>query len=199
MAGTQVSTPSGEKNIETISVGDSVYAANPVTGEVGIKKVLKVFTKQTYTLYHVVISDEKIVTTEEHPFWVEGKGWVAARNLHQGDSLCLQDKGTVQITDVFVENLNNPVMVYNFEVEDWHTYFVGTNKVLVHNKCSLTKINDRYLKQNGYDAHEIKADIVGKSQISKYDLFYDKTTGAIFLLRKGAKAASAIATGLFIK
>jgi len=33
----------------------------------------------------------------------------------------------------------NTVTVYNFEVEDWHTYFVGEEVVLVHNTCPKTK------------------------------------------------------------
>ena len=35
------------------------------------------------------------------------------------------------------EHLSEPVTVYNFAVEDYHTYFVGENDVLVHNKCGL--------------------------------------------------------------
>jgi hypothetical protein len=33
------------------------------------------------------------------------------------------------------ENLDVSVSVYNFQVEDWHTYYVGSIGVLVHNKC----------------------------------------------------------------
>jgi len=33
------------------------------------------------------------------------------------------------------EILETPVKVYNFEVEDFHTYFVGESSVLVHNTC----------------------------------------------------------------
>ncbi len=32
-----------------------------------------------------------------------------------------------------MEHLENPVKVYNFEVEDWHTYYVTEMGVLVHN------------------------------------------------------------------
>ena len=40
------------------------------------------------------------------------------------------------------EILENPVAVYNFEVEDFHTYYVGNNGgVLVHNDCDAKKIN----------------------------------------------------------
>jgi hypothetical protein len=199
VAGTKVSTPSGEKTIEEIAIGDSVYAANPENGEIGIKRVLNVFEKQTDTLYHVIV-DREIVTTDEHPFWVKGKGWVAACNLLSGDSLCLQDGKTAEITKVFVEQLDNSVTVYNFEVEDWHNYFVGSNKILVHNKCSLTKISDSYLKRNGLNAHTIKYEVLGnKAKISQYNLFYDKATGAIFILANGAKESAKIATGYFIK
>ena len=30
------------------------------------------------------------------------------------------------------------VKVFNFEVEDFHTYFVGESHVLVHNACGMT-------------------------------------------------------------
>lgn len=31
--------------------------------------------------------------------------------------------------------LESPVKVYNFVVEDFYTYYVGEESVLVHNKC----------------------------------------------------------------
>ena len=31
--------------------------------------------------------------------------------------------------------LSEPQTTYNFEVEDFHTYYVGENEVLTHNKC----------------------------------------------------------------
>ncbi len=34
------------------------------------------------------------------------------------------------------EILESPVKVYNFEVEDFHTYFVGEEQVWVHNICA---------------------------------------------------------------
>lgn len=40
------------------------------------------------------------------------------------------------IEQVQHEILEAPVTVYNFEVEDFHTYYVGSEPVLVHNKCS---------------------------------------------------------------
>ena len=82
---------------------------------------------------------------------------------------------------------------------DWHTYYIGNENILVHNaKCSLTKISDSYFKSKGLNAHAIKMEFVG-GQISRYNLYYDKATGAIFILANGAKETAKIATGYFIK
>ncbi len=35
------------------------------------------------------------------------------------------------------EILESPVTTYNFEVADFHTYYVGETDVLVHNKCEV--------------------------------------------------------------
>lgn len=44
------------------------------------------------------------------------------------------------IEKFFIEETTEPVFVYNFQVEDYHTYFVGENKVWVHNaKCKVVK------------------------------------------------------------
>ena len=200
VAGTAISTPKGERPIEEIKIGDEVYASNPESGQIGIKKVVNVFQKQTNVLRHIITETEEIITTEEHPFWVENKGWSEAENLMPGDLLRLQNGETTRVIETFDEHLSTLITVYNFEVEDWHTYFIGSEKVLVHNKCSLTKIKDSFLKQKGLNAHTIKKEVLGaKAKISNYDLFYDKATGAIFVLKKGAKAAAKIATGYFIK
>ena len=39
------------------------------------------------------------------------------------------------VISVSREQLAEPVTVYNFEVEDWHTYYVSEEEVLVHNDC----------------------------------------------------------------
>ena len=40
------------------------------------------------------------------------------------------------------EILETPVKTYNFEVADYHTYYVGTNNVLVHNDCAVNTLTD---------------------------------------------------------
>lgn len=86
-------------------------------------------------MVHLIISGTKIDTTEKHPFWVIGKGWVNAADLKSGNKVSLKTGEIGNVDSVEVEELDEPVKVYNFEVEDWHTYFVSDIGVLVHNKC----------------------------------------------------------------
>ena len=41
----------------------------------------------------------------------------------------------VKIELIKIEKLDSPETTYNFEVADFHTYYVSESKVLVHNKC----------------------------------------------------------------
>lgn len=132
---TLILTRYGYKQIKDINVGDEVYSEDPQTGKQELKKVKKVFEHEKDELVKLNVGDNVIETTQEHPFWVEGKGWVAAKDLNKGDKLVSQDGKDVCVVGVSVEKVKEKIKVYNFEVEDFHTYFVSKNKVLVHNTC----------------------------------------------------------------
>ncbi|MBP5578232.1 MAG: hypothetical protein J6X56_01925 [Ruminococcus sp.] len=66
-------------------------------------------------------------------FYVSGRGWVAAGDLNVGDEVYLIDGSAAYITGAELEQLAEPVTVYNLEVEGLNTYFVGDEAVLVHN------------------------------------------------------------------
>ena len=54
----------------------------------------------------------------------------------------------VIIEAIEVEKLAVPQTTYNFEVADFHTYFVGENPVCVHNLCN--KEAENVAKELGY-------------------------------------------------
>jgi hypothetical protein len=62
------------------------------------------------------------------------KGWIAAGDLVVGDEVHTLDGDAGTVTGFKLEKLDGPMPVYNFEVEDFQSYFVG-NGVLVHNVC----------------------------------------------------------------
>ena len=134
---TLIYTSEGTKPIEDIKVGDEVYSEDPESGEKGLKKVTRVFINETDVLVKVYAGNEIIKATPAHPFWVEGKGWVAAGELIQGDNVRLYSGQFLEISKVILERLPETIKVYNFEVEGWHTYFVSESNVLVHNTCNI--------------------------------------------------------------
>jgi len=81
-------------------------------------------TIKIYTEY------ETIETTALHPFYVDGR-WIEASELKTGDKLLTKDSEEIEIKET--EYSYEPQKVYNFEVDDWHTYFVGLLMLLVHN------------------------------------------------------------------
>lgn len=144
-AGTKVSTENGEIPIENIKVGDKVLSKNEETDEIEYKEVTQLFQNQKYTTYKVLVGDEIIETTDNHPFWVEGQGWVLAKELKAGDLLQQSNGNLLEIKDIHIIQHNSPVTVYNFTVADFHTYFVSDLGIWVHN------INCSYLSKITYD------------------------------------------------
>jgi len=130
---TLIYTKDGYKEIKDIEVGDEVYSRNPETGEQGLKRVVNVFVRDIKKLIHLKVGDQEIETTATHPFWVEDIGWVNAIELKPGDKLVMYSGEILELKEAFVEYLDKPIKVYNFEVEDWHTYFVSEYNVFVHN------------------------------------------------------------------
>ena len=141
VAGTMVVTAVGGVAIEDIVAGDLVLSCDPETGDVTYKRVLKTYINETDTLVHVTTDDDTIVSTSTHPFYVSDKGWVKAGNLKPGDKLVDKNGEIVLVNSVEIEELESPVKVYNFSVEDYHTYYVGSG-LLVHNMCPPEEVPD---------------------------------------------------------
>ncbi len=142
IAGTLVLSSAGYMPIEDIDKGDKVWSENPETGEKKLKEVVHTFVNKTDELVHVFVDGEEIVATPKHPFYASCKGWTEAIQLRAGDILVLQSGKYVIVEKVQHEILEAPIAVYSFEVEDFHTYYVGRSSILVHNMCQMSKSVD---------------------------------------------------------
>ena len=143
IAGTLVATKSGLVPIEDIQPGDFVWATDEETGETALKEVVQTFRNETEEWVHVKVNGEEITCTPMHPFYSPVKGWTSAVDLRAGDILVMLNGEYVVVEQVQHELLESPETTYNFEVEDYHTYYVGEKSVLVHNMCKGT--NDDFL------------------------------------------------------
>ena len=151
VAGTMVLTASGLTAIEKIRAGDKVISTNAETFETEEKLVLETYIRQTDKLIHLVINGEEIITTETHPFYVKDRGFVDAGELLVGDSLLDVHGNVLLIEDIQIEYPEEPTTVYNFQVEDFHTYYVGTNCIFVHNAdCTIEFTNKSNLDEKEF-------------------------------------------------
>ena len=145
---TPVAVEYGQKCIDEIEIGDKAWAYNVETRETELKTVTKVYVHSVDEILHLYTDEGNINTTTNHPFYVIGKGWVAAGDLAVGDEVFNLYVTTSTILGSEIEVLDEPVLVYNLEVEDFHSYFVGCVPVLVHNICHGHHSDPKYLGGN---------------------------------------------------
>ncbi|HEY3395234.1 MAG TPA: polymorphic toxin-type HINT domain-containing protein, partial [Lacipirellulaceae bacterium] len=124
-AGTPVLTPEGEKPIELLKVGDYVLARDEHNLEGNLQpKVVEETRRGEANILELHVGGRIIRTTELHPFFVKGRGWIPAGKLQAKDRLSTNLHDWVDVHKV-VET-RSPEAVYNVRVADHHTYFVGS-------------------------------------------------------------------------
>ncbi|MFE4051740.1 polymorphic toxin-type HINT domain-containing protein [Streptomyces sp. YIM B13518] len=126
--------------ISRVEVGDLVRAVDETTGETTVSPVSDVITghgtKDLVTLSVDADGDgtsKKITATANHPFFVQGRGWVDAFRLTPGSRLSNPSGIAPEVT---ATNRTQAVRtVFNLTVAGSHTYFVVTDgrSALVHN------------------------------------------------------------------
>ncbi|MEO1443185.1 MAG: polymorphic toxin-type HINT domain-containing protein, partial [Chloroflexota bacterium] len=123
-ADTDVSTPGGDVPIAEIEVGDTVYAYDELTGEVGEYEVIATINHVDEDIIHLYLDGELIKTTAEHPFYTDDGVWVDAANLTAGEQILSLDGDYGEVERVVVvEDANQPM--YNLTVDEAHTFYVG--------------------------------------------------------------------------
>lgn len=149
IAGTLVLTTTGLLAIEKLNPGDKVISTDPDTLETSEKTVLETYIRKVDRLVHLVINGEEIVTTDNHPFYVQDRGFIEAGRLLVDDKLVSVNGDDLFVEYVKTEELDTLIDVHNFQVEDFHTYFVGNLLAWVHNKTCPPHMNeDGTLKPN---------------------------------------------------
>ena len=116
---------------------------------------------------------DELRVTGEHPFWIYGQGWVPAKRLKPGDRVSSINGGTVVIQSV--RSLAHRAKVYNLNVEDFHTYHVGSQRLLVHNTCDLSIGGKQFGKTWAKHANDYGADASSTAARKTYKKRIKKT------------------------
>ncbi|OWK41286.1 polymorphic toxin-type HINT domain-containing protein [Fimbriiglobus ruber] len=123
-AGTPLRTPDGARAIEALRPGDVVLSRDEhdPLGDV-VPKVIKEVFERWGAVWELEIRGQVIRTTAEHPFHVAGRGWVRCNELIAGDRILTETGDWAEVAAVGTSGAWE--RVYNVEVADYHTYFVG--------------------------------------------------------------------------
>jgi hypothetical protein len=125
------------------------------------------------------------------PFLIKDLGWTEAKYLKPGDLGLLKDGKYLQIIDITQKHLEAKVNVYNFEVENVHSYMVGEDGVVVHNYFETAldiisfgiSVNDL---KNAIQSGDKKEIVVSSIAVAVDGLsIFTPTPGGVGLIRKG--------------
>ena len=142
VAGTLIDTETGLRPIEDIRVGDQVQSRNPATGVTALKTVTGLVHRHDREIYVVKLAvkspsrGEHIATfktTDDHPWRSASGEWLHTVELTPGALLLRAEGQPARV--VSVVNSGKTAPTFNLEVADFHTYFVGKDKIWVHNAC----------------------------------------------------------------
>ncbi|WP_017622540.1 polymorphic toxin-type HINT domain-containing protein [Nocardiopsis chromatogenes] len=137
--------------IESIEVGDEVWAFDPLTAEEGPRPVTATIEGQgEKTLVDITVKNEDgtaatVTATAGHPFWAPARAeWVNATELQSGDRLRTSAGAWTQVSRTR-EQVFEGQRVYNLTVDGLSTYYTvfGSASVLTHNSgCPPTHTTD---------------------------------------------------------
>ncbi len=127
----QISTGNGLRPITEVNPGDQVWGMHDEQGK-ALFTVLSSYRRLSqHRLILTMNNGEEIETTVEHPFWVVDKGWTIAGELDVDDWLLSASDQAISIVDI--QSVDEPKMVYNFEVAQSHNYLISELQLLTHN------------------------------------------------------------------
>jgi intein/homing endonuclease len=142
VAGTLVHTKEGLIPIEDIRVGDWVLSYpddrrppdhERQEHEFTYRKVTQTFVTDDQPVNKLIVSGgirETIDVTANHPIYHPSRGWIPMCDVEVGDSLENFLFGSLLVFRSYPDFEKSKV--YNFEVDEFHAYYVGEQGLWVH-------------------------------------------------------------------
>lgn len=119
--------------ISAVQIGDLVASSDPVTGASAVEPVVNVISghgEKNLVSLAVAGAVRPIIATQEHPIWIDERGWVSAGEVRAGDLASGH-----RVTSVSQLGIRPNIAVFNLTVNGFHTFTVtsGIIHLTVHN------------------------------------------------------------------
>lgn len=123
--------------IQSLEPGDWVDARSDRTYLDRSQQVTRVFERRA-SAYRVVETEaSRFVVTDEHPFWVQGRGWTAIRDIAVGAPIATAAGDTLVVAN---RRVDAALQVFNLTVANDSSYFVGDERVWAHNATCTVRV-----------------------------------------------------------
>ncbi len=141
-----------------------MLAYNEQKGQNEYQPIQQVFINQDPQITFLQVDQELVTTTPEHPFYVKERSdtearpkpighedlndhWIGAGHLKVGDKIQKADGGFGVVK--YVNTVTQTRTMYNLEVREAHTFFVGTQGWLVHNADGSNAARRQAMREAG--------------------------------------------------
>jgi len=141
-AQTPVWTGKGFTPIEKLVTGMMVASRNEFNYADKHQAITDTFGRIAPSYYRLETEYDVLNVTDEHPLWLQGKGWTVVKDVQAGDVIASAQGDSLVVNNTLIDK---PLRVYNFSVANTPSYFVGERGVWAHNangiNCNITSSN----------------------------------------------------------
>lgn len=141
---TQVMTASGLMSIACINEGDLVYSYDELSKEYSYQKVAQKMVSETYDTVKIYTGNNYVESTLNHPYFTDN-GWVQASDIGVGQNILSVNGEYDTVSKIESVTYEEPKKIYNLTIDNNHTFLVGDDALVAHNKCN---INSEYSGKN---------------------------------------------------
>jgi hypothetical protein len=123
--------------IQSLQPGASVASRNSRSYLDRTQLVTHAFARQASVYHEVETEASRLVVTEEHPFWVQGRGWTPISEIEAGAPIATADGDTLVLAN---RRVDEALQVFNLSVANDESYFVGDERVWAHNATCTVRV-----------------------------------------------------------
>lgn len=123
--------------IRSLQPGASVASRNEHSYLDSSRVVTRTFERRASAYHEIETEASRFAVTEEHPLWVQGRGWTPVRDIEVGAPVATIDGDTLVLAN---RRVDAALQVFNLSVANDESYFVGAERVWAHNATCTVRI-----------------------------------------------------------
>jgi Pretoxin HINT domain/TadE-like protein/Restriction endonuclease fold toxin 5 len=139
-AGTSIWAGKHRLPIETLRTAGEVSSRSEIGYFDREQPITRTFQRAAASYHWLETEASALAVTAEHPFWVQGRGWVAAQDIEFGTPVATANGDTLVLSNTRVDE---PLQVFNFSVAGTASYFVGNEGLWAHNATCAVRVQYR--------------------------------------------------------